>query len=44
MSLLRIRRERREAYFGPNRPPRLWKLVLGLAVVIAILWYLTQFS
>ncbi|MGH7446702.1 MAG: hypothetical protein ACRELT_04030 [Longimicrobiales bacterium] len=44
MSLLSIRRERREGHRGPNRPPQLWKLLLGLGVVAAVLWYLTQFT
>lgn len=44
MSLLNIRRERREAQRGPNRPPQLWKLLLGLGVVAALLWYLAQFT
>ena len=44
MSLLTIRRERREARNGPHRPPQLWKLLLGLGVVAALLWYLTQFT
>jgi hypothetical protein len=43
MSLLSIRRERRDAHQGPNRPPRMWKLLLGLCAVIALLWYLRQF-
>jgi hypothetical protein len=43
MSLLSIRRERRDAHRGPNRPPHMWKLVLGLCIVIALLWYLRQF-
>ncbi|HEX6309226.1 MAG TPA: hypothetical protein VFZ69_13610 [Longimicrobiales bacterium] len=44
MSLLSIRRERREGHRGPDRPPRLWKLILGLCIVIALLWYLGQLS
>jgi hypothetical protein len=44
MSLLSIRRERRAAQQGPSRPPQMWKLLLGLAVVAALIWYLTQLS
>jgi hypothetical protein len=44
MSLLNIRRERRETHRGPDRPPQLWKLLLGLGIVAALLWYLTQFT
>lgn len=44
MSLLNIRRERRAAHRGPNRPPQMWKLLLGLAVVAVLLWYLTQLT
>jgi hypothetical protein len=42
MSLLSIRRERREEHRGPNRPPNLWKLLVGLAIVVFLLWYLGQ--
>ena len=42
MSLLQIRRERKEGAGGPNRPPRLWKLLIGLAVVLYLIWYLGQ--
>jgi hypothetical protein len=44
MSLLSIRRERREEHRGPNRPPHMWKLLLGLAVVAALIWYLSEFT
>ncbi|HSK18931.1 MAG TPA: hypothetical protein VK912_07310 [Longimicrobiales bacterium] len=44
MSLLNIRRERREGHRGPHRPPQMWKLLLGLAVVAALIWYLAQFT
>ena len=44
MSLLSIRRERKEEHRGPDRPPHLWKLLLGLAVVAVLLWYLRQFG
>jgi hypothetical protein len=33
MSLLSIRRERRDEHRGPNRPPRLWRLIVGLILV-----------
>jgi hypothetical protein len=42
MSLIRVRRERREEHRGPNRPPRLWRLILGLIIVLLLLWYLRQ--
>jgi hypothetical protein len=42
MSLIRVRRERREEHRGPNRPPRLGRLVLGMIIVILLLWYLAQ--
>lgn len=44
MSLLSIRRERRDEFKGPNRPPRLWRLVVGFILVLLMLWYLTQLS
>lgn len=40
MSLLSIRRERREEQRGPHRPAHLWKLLLGFAIVIVAFWYL----
>lgn len=40
MSLLRIRRERRAEGSGKERPPRLWSMLLGLAVVLFLIWYL----
>jgi hypothetical protein len=40
MSLLSIRRERRNEHRGPNRPPRLWRLIIGLIIVAVLLWYL----
>ena len=42
MSLLSIRRERREDHRGPHRPPNLWKLLIGLAIVAILVWYLGQ--
>lgn len=43
MSLLRIRRERREHGGGSIRPPSLWKLLAALAFVIFMFWYLSQY-
>lgn len=44
MSLIRIRRERRELGGSPVRPPSLWKLLLGLAAVAYLIWYLSRFA
>lgn len=44
MSLIRIRRERKEQAGGPTSPPRLWKLAAGFALVAALLWYLARFA
>jgi hypothetical protein len=41
MSLLRIRRERKTQTTGPVRPPRLRRLLFGLAVVVFLIWYLS---
>jgi hypothetical protein len=43
MSLLRIRRERKAESTGPVRPPRLGRLLLGLAVVLIAIWFLSRF-
>jgi hypothetical protein len=43
MSLLKIRRERMEDQRGPNRPPRLWRLIIGLILVALLFWYLGRF-
>lgn len=43
MSLIRIRRNRREQTGGPVRPPSLWKLILALAAVVAAIWWLGRF-
>jgi hypothetical protein len=40
MSLIEIRRERKRDSIGPNRPPRLWKLVAALLLVGFMIWYL----
>ena len=43
MSLLRVRRERREWGSGrPKGPPPLWKLLATLALVIIAFWYLSR--
>lgn len=44
MSLLSIRRERRNEHRGPNRPPRLWRLIVGLIIVAVLLWYLGRIT
>jgi len=45
MSLIRVRRERKEdAGQNPSRPPQMWKLVISLAVVLYLIWYLAQRS
>jgi hypothetical protein len=44
MSLLSIRRERREEHRGPSRPPRLWRLIVGFFLVLLLIWYLAQLS
>lgn len=43
MSLIRIRRERKEQAIGPFRPPKLRRLLFGLIVVLLALWYLSTF-
>jgi hypothetical protein len=40
MSLLSIRRERRDHHRGPNQPPRLWRLIVGFILVLILVWYL----
>lgn len=44
MSLLSIRRERRDQHRGPNRPPRLWRLVIGFILVLLLVWFLGQIA
>lgn len=44
MSLIRLRRERKAASPGPFRPPSLWKLLAGLALVVLLIWYLSRFA
>jgi hypothetical protein len=43
MSLIRVRRERKAEHTGPNRPPRLWRLVIGFILVLLLIYYLTRF-
>jgi hypothetical protein len=43
MSLIEIRRDRKRGSIGPTRPPRLWKLLAALALVIYAIWYLSRF-
>jgi hypothetical protein len=43
MSLIRIRRERKEQSTGPYRPPKLGKLLVGLVLVLLAIWYLSTF-
>lgn len=38
MSLLRVLRERRGGSRTPSRPPRLWRLIVGLALVLLMIW------
>lgn len=42
MSLISIRRERKQGSGGPSRPPALWKLLATLAIVLYLIWYLGQ--
>jgi hypothetical protein len=44
MSLLSIRRERRDEHRGPNRPPRLWRLIAGFVLVLLLFWYLGRLA
>lgn len=43
MSLIEIRRDRKRQSGGPTRPPKLWRLLLALAVIAYLLWYLNRF-
>ena len=43
MSLIRIRRERKDESIGPFRPPRLSRLIAGLILVLVAIWYLSTF-
>lgn len=44
MSLIEIRRDRKRDSVGPNRPPRLWKLLAALLLVASLIWYLSRFA
>ena len=44
MSLIRVRRERRKQGARVKRPPSLVKLILMLALVVGLIWYLGRFS
>ncbi len=44
MSLIGLRRERREQGGGRLRPPALWKLMAALALVLLAIWYLSRFT
>lgn len=44
MSLIGLRRERREQGGGRMRPPALWKLMAALALVLLAIWYLSRFT
>jgi len=45
MSLIEVRRQRKNlAGSNPTRPPRMWKLVLALAGVLYVIWYLGRLS
>lgn len=41
MSLIRIRRERKQESIGPFRPPRLGRLLVGLILALLAIWYLS---
>jgi|MudIll2142460700_1097286.scaffolds.fasta_scaffold3386470_2 hypothetical protein len=45
MSLLDQRRQRKDlAGDNPSRPPRMWRLLLALAAVLYLIWFLGQRS
>jgi hypothetical protein len=44
MSLLRIRRERKSESMGPVRPAAAPALLVGLAIVLLAIWYLSGLS
>lgn len=44
MSLIRVRRERRELGHRVKRPPSLVKLLALLALVAGLIWYLGRFA
>ena len=43
MSLIRVRRERRELGYGAREGIRTGRLAVLLALVIALMWYLGRF-
>lgn len=43
MSLIRVRRDRRERGSGAKRPPSLFRLALLLILVAGLIWYLSRF-
>lgn len=45
MSLIRIRRERKqEMGRGPAQPPRLWKQLVVLILILLLIYYLSQIT
>lgn len=44
MSLLRVLRERRGGTRTPLRPPRLWRLIAGLLVVLLMIWLASRLT
>jgi flagellar biogenesis protein FliO len=44
MSLIRVRRERRELGHRAKRPPSLVRLLVLLLLVGALIWYLGRFT
>lgn len=40
MSLIKVRRERKETTIGPGRPPNLWGLVAKLALILLLIYSL----
>jgi len=44
MSLIEVWRERKRGGFGPARPPRLWKLIVTLAIVVYLILRLSRIA
>lgn len=44
MSLIRVRRERRELGYRIKRPPSLPKLIFLLVLVLGLIWYLGRLA
>jgi hypothetical protein len=42
MSLIGVWRERKAERRGPTKPPRLWKLLVTLALVVFLIYRLSQ--